>query len=1735
MSKQSAGYFRIGLTELSIPPTDIVTSKVQNAEEFPTLRAAHVMYRPTGQTRWDATINWKAVADTNLDGSKDYSDWEDLVNIVAMFRAAPFVEVENDYLRQAFSSVSELIQNGPLVMALRQLTITTNPDLPDALDCSLQMTLFNYLPYASRFAYLDASGNSVPRAINSAPFASYIDNWKSINLPDGWQSLEQGLFNLGWRQYIAVPIAQDPTQSSVPTSVTNPPVTPATNPPKNVSTKLSDVLKQIIPLAQSVQSQYGIPASITLAQALLESSNGQSKLTTQYNNWFGIKASKGQSSVSMSTAEYANGKYTTQGADFATYSSAADSFNAFGKFLGQPRYKPCFTYKDNPVLFAQQLQICGYATDPIYAQKIVDKIKAYNLAQYDQKTMTAPAFNLLPSHSPTLQVPVPLLSSHAQTIQADPLLSLKKQMSSQGWIFDHNTDETAFFFQENNILLASEDSTINNQFDMYPVSIAVVLVNNLAQIPLAGYQIPTYQHIGPATGFVSVSFQSVGSRQSDEDEPQHAGLQALTEATDQMQEQFLVMRTKWRSIDSIHRMQAFFVQNQVLAVAGVGAILPRALESATIPDSSDTIQIQFSGNQYDNVFELAGPFVVQGVSKASLDKAKTLVLGDGFNRLSDQEQQSLSELKTIRDNYVDVQKNAPLVTQIQMAQYVIKQAEGKVDLLTGLQPSTPVTLQSGDVQYLVGVLDKPGMETDGDPLKAYYPGLGTWLSKRSSSSSLTLVEAMVLLQLATPNGIVSDQQQRISDAIHAQAGSVKDVAAQAYSSMVPALLTQNPIAAAQTAQLVSGPVFKSINQGASATPSGDPVNKNHGAYMDMGLAEYQVNGVNVNPAMYLEDTSTIITAKMREQADKALATMQQNSKGQAAVIGTKPTQAGNSDTATALQSQSVFPESTQALLERVRLSGYSMADAYPTFKLFLIEENNAGVFYCIDDFYSYASVISFEIIKKEDGNELAVIRLTNLAQLLSHKVFDATQQGRQERAWNPAIAPVTTSSDGSAIAGPSGSQAGVNAGKNSVVNGGTYMEVPGRNLSATDANKKRMPLPYFPLQTGTKIHIRMGSSNDPDKLTPVFSGVVAELLMGDIVEIHAQGFQSELETVPSKALSYGSMWHLWAGGDAGSILQDLITRSEARHYGHWQINGQKTSTLLHGWNWVPLAASVAGAVSPRVGNLVGTAQSRAAENILINSIIKADGTTADANSRFSIYDEDPNHWFCFTPHYDVPDNANRTIWEIMRDIARRYPGWVLASKPYGFPYGCDATLVFGHPMDIYYSRPPLPGDAEVEQGANNPAASALYQKWWGAMGKDQAIAALTLAGSLTGGNWKPVQDFFTDSTNAEQDAADKAGLSVVNTRLLNTMSTSAAGLESGLNSALQEVTDSWHLGSFGEAIISSIPFFSAPANEARRKLQAVKDSWLGYYSRKVAADGGHIGLRVSPITRMHLVDEQSIVFNGIELNEEIYNEIKINERPLRANANIPPQYVRTLDVTSQIIDPDENIKDTAMYRRIGMSFLREEVGKMYRGELVLRGSEKIEPFDVVILNDPSTGMIGAVEVESVIHSFDLEQGFITIVKPRAVVTANEKASGGIHRQIAMFFNSARQDLNGGAPSNTEIVAGVGTAAVAAGAVYATGVLLGGPAAWLVAAGLAIDGLIYLQGKYEDMQPIMIFPLQRFGRPWFGGLQGYQVTDFRDWAGGQWLQFQYNEWWPTVELFRSLNPGADPSYTPPGTT
>ena len=148
-----------------------------------------------------------------------------------------------------------------------------------------------------------------------------------------------------------------------------------------------DWLKSMAPAAQAADKKWGVPASVTLAQAILESAWGHSSLTRLTNNYFGIKAEHLNvpgSYMEFPTAEYEGGVKKQVTAGFEKYASAEACFVDHAKLLHDaPRYQPAMRAAKSPQAFAQMLKTCGYSTSPTYAPMLIALMKEFDLYQYD--------------------------------------------------------------------------------------------------------------------------------------------------------------------------------------------------------------------------------------------------------------------------------------------------------------------------------------------------------------------------------------------------------------------------------------------------------------------------------------------------------------------------------------------------------------------------------------------------------------------------------------------------------------------------------------------------------------------------------------------------------------------------------------------------------------------------------------------------------------------------------------------------------------------------------------------------------------------------------------------------------------------------------------------------------------------------------------------------------------------------------------------------------------------------------------------------------------------------------------------------------------------------------------------------------------------------------------------------------------------------------------------------------
>ena len=210
------------------------------------------------------------------------------------------------------------------------------------------------------------------------------------------------------------PSARPTTPAASPTPTARASVAPANSAGPNYATpgtrNQQAFISLVAPGAIAAQQRYGVPASVTIAQAIEESAWGQSGLSAQYHNLFGIKGTGPAGSVSLPTSEYQGGLWVTIDAQFRVYHNDAESIADHAELLATSGYYTrAMADRAVPDAFANDLTGV-YATDPDYGANLIALMKLYNLYQFDgtgtsaptASPATTPSSSATPTTTPTL-------------------------------------------------------------------------------------------------------------------------------------------------------------------------------------------------------------------------------------------------------------------------------------------------------------------------------------------------------------------------------------------------------------------------------------------------------------------------------------------------------------------------------------------------------------------------------------------------------------------------------------------------------------------------------------------------------------------------------------------------------------------------------------------------------------------------------------------------------------------------------------------------------------------------------------------------------------------------------------------------------------------------------------------------------------------------------------------------------------------------------------------------------------------------------------------------------------------------------------------------------------------------------------------------------------------------------------------------------------------------------------
>lgn len=227
---------------------------------------------------------------------------------------------------------------------------------------------------------------------------------------------------------VSKPVVKSKTTTSAPKTVPSKPKTEtteeleATSKVTVVPATVNDYIEQFKEVAKNNMINYKIPASITLAQGILESGAGKGRLCLEANNHFGIKCHKGWVGDSITHDDDALQEC------FRKYSDPADSYRDHSQFLtSRSRYADLFKlnildYK----AWANGLKKAGYATDPKYPSKLIGIIERFGLNELDREVAKAIGFEIADVKIENLQTD----TKQSYVVQkGDTLYSISKRFS----------------------------------------------------------------------------------------------------------------------------------------------------------------------------------------------------------------------------------------------------------------------------------------------------------------------------------------------------------------------------------------------------------------------------------------------------------------------------------------------------------------------------------------------------------------------------------------------------------------------------------------------------------------------------------------------------------------------------------------------------------------------------------------------------------------------------------------------------------------------------------------------------------------------------------------------------------------------------------------------------------------------------------------------------------------------------------------------------------------------------------------------------------------------------------------------------------------------------------------------------------------------------------------------------------------------------------------------------------
>lgn len=328
-------------------------------------------------------------------------------------------------------------------------------------------------------------------------------------------------------------------------------------------------------------------------------------------------------------------------------------------------------------------------------------------------------------------------------------------------------------------------------------------------------------------------------------------------------------------------------------------------------------------------------------------------------------------------------------------------------------------------------------------------------------------------------------------------------------------------------------------------------------------------------------------------------------------------------------------------------------------------------------------------------------------------------------------------------------------------------------------------------------------------------------------------------------------------------------------------------------------------------------------------------------------------------------------------MSLRHPGWIYGARPYGTEF--RYTMFFGTPSQRYWSRP---GSRDFILRINK-----LYGYITSMIEQDE-LEINVLEAQLKELYGSDEAERMT--AEARQDAKDAL---IRHYRALE---------EAGLP---------------GETPTDGSVISHNRALKEKSMVKMISEYLVGMEQRFV------------PFRRFHMItSDQDIVSNNIVSSEtSVVNNVLVQYMKMSNDSGAVSNVTANLDMKASSSIPDymlntatvqyPNCAGYSMAVRYGQASLMTGLKSMYKGEIMVLGNSRIRPWDICLLMDDYNDMSGPIEVESIVHMFSHETGFLTEIKPNAVVYANEISTWPVLEGVKLFA-MAYKSLN----SDSETIA-----------------------------------------------------------------------------------------------------------------